>query len=167
MHDDGDFIASLGIPFLSHRLRRISAMINEGTTQLLRAGGCVAPATSVSTLLLLDRHGPLGIMEIAARLKLDHALIVRLTNALARSHYVDLGTDPQDKRRKIVTLTPQGTVQARKIEQINTVIAAAFGELSDEIGTDLLAVIERFEGSLNKKSMAERLADKSLLELSA
>lgn len=164
---DGDFIASLGLPFLSHRFKRASALINEGTTRLLREQGCTAPATSASTLLLLDQHGPLGIMEIAARLKLDHALITRMSSSLAESRYVDVETDSEDKRRRIVSLTSQGKEQAEKIRRINRIIAEAFQEIFEETGIDLLAAIERFEDALGEKSMVDRLADRNSVELPA
>jgi DNA-binding MarR family transcriptional regulator len=108
-------------------------------------------------LLLLDEKGPLGIMEIALRLRLSHPLIIRLTSALSAAGYVRLNSDPEDGRRKVVSITPAGRREVAKIHEINRIIEAAFQRLFDESGVDLLAALEKFEAALEAESFEKRL----------
>ena len=82
---ESDFVQSLGLPFLAHRLRRVSELIVEGSTAAMARHGFESPARSGSTMLLLLANGPTGITEIAYRLRLSHPLIIKLTAALAKA----------------------------------------------------------------------------------
>jgi DNA-binding MarR family transcriptional regulator len=144
---DQDFVRSLGPAFLAHRMRRASELLVEGYTGFLHENGFAAPARSISTLLLLKEHGPLGITEIAHRLRLTHPLIIKLADGLAAAGYVSEHSDPADNRRRLLALTDAGLVQTERLGELLAVMERTFGQISEEIGIDLFAAIERLEAA--------------------
>jgi DNA-binding MarR family transcriptional regulator len=95
-------------------------------------------------------------MEIAHRLRLSHPLIIRLTTALAEAGYVRLNADPEDGRRKVVSITRSGRREVEKILEINRIIEAALQRLFEESGVDLLAALEGFERAIRARSLENR-----------
>jgi DNA-binding MarR family transcriptional regulator len=152
-----DFVRSLGLPFLAHRLRRASELILEGSAEALRGFGSAAPARGGSTLLLLRAHGPMGITEIAFRLRLSHPLIIRLTDALAGEGLVRAEADPRDQRRRLIALTPRGEAEAARLEAFSQALARTFEAMFAEGGADLFAAIERFEAVAETRPIAGRI----------
>src|SRR3954468_4585216 len=110
-----DFVQSLGLPFLAHRLKRASELILEGSSAALCGAGLASPARAGSTLLLLRALGPTGITEIAYRLRLSHPLIIQPAAALAAAGLVSDDSDPADHRRRLIALTEKGEAEAARI----------------------------------------------------
>jgi len=155
--EESDFVESLGVPFLAHRLRRASDLILQGTAPYMQALGVDAPPRSASTLLLLKRQGPAGITDIARRLRLTHPLIIKMVKSLAESGYVSERTDPSDQRRRVISLTDAGQQQARKIEAGLIHLESCLLAVFDETGDDLLGALERFESALRRCPLPVRL----------
>ncbi|HEV2817763.1 MAG TPA: winged helix DNA-binding protein [Allosphingosinicella sp.] len=152
-----DFVRSLGLPFMAHRLRRLSELILEGSSAVLREAGLEGPARAGSTLLLLRENGPTGITEIAFRLRLSHPLIIKLTAALAAAGLVSDESDPADSRRRLIALTDKGAAEAARIERVSTALGRTFAAMFEETGTDLYAALERFEAAAEARPIAARL----------
>lgn len=121
--------------------------------------GVVVPARGMSTVLLLDEAGPLGIMEIAERIRFSHPLVIRLTKDLEDAGVVHVVGDPADRRRRLIELTPTGRGQAEAIRAASRVITAAYQALSAEIGVDLLAMVEHLEAAGDRLPFPQRLRD--------
>lgn len=158
-----DFVQSLGLPFLAHRLRRASELILEGSSVALRRFGFDGPTRSVSTLLLLRTNGATSITEIAHRLRLSHPLIIRLAEALEAAKLVRAERDPQDQRRRLLTLTPRGEAEVDRIEAFLHAMAAVFTEIFAEEGADLFTAVERFEVAVERIPLVGRI-DAALAE---
>lgn len=155
--EEGDFVAGLGLAFLAHRLRRASDLIVENTTSFVRRSGFEGPARSVSTLLLLNREGPLGVTEIAWRLRLTHPMIIKLSGALAAAGLVEDRSDPADQRRRLIALTEKGRSEAERLETLLPRIADTFAAMFEETGADLLAALEAFEAASERQPIEARL----------
>jgi DNA-binding MarR family transcriptional regulator len=152
-----DFVRSLGLPFLAHRLKRASELILEGTSGPLRRHGFGSPARSGSTLLLLRENGPTGVTEIACRLRLSHPLIIKLTAAMAAAGLVRDESDPGDNRRRLIALTDEGEAEAARLDVFSRAIAQTFAAMFEESGADLFAALERFEQAAEARPIADRL----------
>jgi DNA-binding MarR family transcriptional regulator len=152
-----DFVRSLGLPFMAHRLRRLSELILEGSSGVLRSAGFAGPARAGSTLLLLRGNGPTGITEIAHRLRLSHPLIIKLAAALAEAGLVRDESDPADSRRRLIALTAKGKAEAARIERFSAALARTFETMFEEAGADLYAALERFEAAAEARPIAARL----------
>ena len=152
-----DFVRSLGLPFMAHRLRRLSELILEGSSGALRGAGFEGPARAGSTLLLLRANGPTGITEIAYRLRLSHPLIIKLAAALAAAGLVRDESDPADSRRRLIALTRKGETEAARIAAFSAALGRTFEAMFAESGADLYAALERFEAAAEARPIATRL----------
>ena len=157
MPQDDDFVASVGRPLLAHRLRRLSETFVEGYSEWLPSLGVTAPARSLSTLLLLEREGPLGVTELGARLRLSHVLMIKLVAALEAEGFAAPRPDPGDARRRPIGLTRSGREQVRKVERAILILDRAYAELGRRIGVDLLDAVERIERACREQPFDERL----------
>ncbi|MBA3677951.1 MAG: MarR family transcriptional regulator [Sphingosinicella sp.] len=133
--------------------------MRDGYGEWLPEAHVKTPARGLSTMLLLEEHGPCGIMEISERVKLSHPLIIGLVKTLEHEKLVKVSDDPADGRRRIVKLTAKGRDQVNAIRLASETIAQAYRDLSDEIGVDLLATIERLEAAMRSRSFPDRLRE--------
>ncbi len=156
----GDFVQSLGTAFLAHRLRRVSELIVEGTTEALRRTGFEGPARSVSMLLLLREKGAMGVTEIASRLRLSHPMIIKLARTLEAAGLVADSADRADQRRRLIALTGKGEAQTAIAQAMLGDVARTFDDMFGEAGIDLFAALERFEAVAARWPIADRLAAK-------
>ena len=157
MAQDVDFVTSLGRPFLAHRLRRIAETFLEGYSRWLPSVGVTAPARSLSTLLLLETSGPMGVTELAARLQLSHPLVIKLVESLEAQGFTAIERDPQDGRRRPVVLTDAGRDQAAKVRDAIAILDRSYSDLSREIGLDLLDAVKRIETACLQLRFEDRL----------
>lgn len=152
-----DFVTELGLPFLAHRLRRASELFVGGYGQWLTEAGITAPPRAMSALLLLHQESPLSITTVAERLKFTHPLIITLLSQLEERGLTEVARDPDDRRRRLVSLTPQGRLEAERVEAATAVIGRAYQTLFAETGGDLLAELEKVEVACRERSFTERL----------
>lgn len=157
MNPEGDFITELGRPFLAHRLRRLAETFVDGYGQWLPTLGIDAPPRSLSTLLLLDREGPLGVTEIAARLRLSHPLLIKLTRALEAQGLTRTEQDSEDGRRRLIVLTEAGRAQAAALGGAIRVIDRAYEDVLSEVGIDMMEGCARAESACRGLSFEKRL----------
>jgi len=152
-----DFVRALGLPFMAHRLRRLSELILEGSSAALRSIGFQGPARAGSTLLLLRDNGPTSITEIAYRLRLSHPLIIKLAAALGEAGLVRDESDAADSRRRLIALTEKGRAEAARIADLSAALGRVFAAMFEEAGADLYAALERFEEAAEARPIAARL----------
>ena len=154
-----DFVESLGLPLFAHRLRRLSeALVEDGRTWLPRMG-VTSPPKAGSTLMLLAAEGPMSVTEIATRLRLTHPLIIKLVRELETLGLARTEQDPNDGRRRPVSLTAAGRREAGRLGEVNRAVAGAYADLFAEAGVDGLAVIEALERAVARRRLSDRLQD--------
>ena len=61
-----------------------------------------------SLLMALNRPQPAGMGGVAALLAMDHTTLTAALKPLERRGWIDVATDPQDKRGRVLSLTPTG-----------------------------------------------------------
>ncbi|MEY9855586.1 DNA-binding MarR family transcriptional regulator [Catenulispora sp. GAS73] len=93
-------------------------------------------------LRALDEAGPLNINALAVQLGLDPSTAGRQVSVLQAAGLVERRPDPADRRRSVVTPTPEGAelmrhVQARRTENIADLLAAWTDEDVQALGTIL------------------------------
>ena len=153
-----DFIGSKGNIFAAHRLRRSSERIVEQIGAELERLGLGVPPRGASMLMLVDEEAPIGVVEIARRLRLSHPLIVRMAQRLTKLGLVRIEDDPDDARRKQLLTTGKGHVEAKALRAFNTRVAAMFDALFDEIDCDVVAMLNRLDAAIDASPIDARLA---------
>ena len=155
-----DFIESLGRPFIATALKRVSDQFQAGAANWYRGFGLSAPVRTASAVLLLaQERRPLGITELASRLRQSHPTIIDWIRELEAIQLVQLVRSAADKRLNLVSLTDKGTEEAARIRAAQSVFEKAFLDLSDEVGGDIFPLLIRLERACLAKPMASRLRD--------
>jgi DNA-binding MarR family transcriptional regulator len=97
-----------------------------------------------SLLAALDEVGPASQAELSRRTTIDRSDMVAAINELVEQGYVERSTDPADRRRNVVTITPAGR---RRLRQLDRLLAGVqdqlLGPLSPEERTELVALLTR------------------------
>jgi DNA-binding MarR family transcriptional regulator len=96
-------------------------VVEELTTYLLSLSGREArrrvaarvPLAEFALLAALDERGPVSQRTLGERLRKDPADMVRLVDAAESSGLVARSADPSDRRRRLVSLTPEGSAALR------------------------------------------------------
>jgi MarR family transcriptional regulator, organic hydroperoxide resistance regulator len=156
-----DFIRQQGPAFLAHILRRLA-------DELVRAGGTWYPETGVtapprttSTLLALDKRGPLGVTEIASLVSQSHPLVIGWVKQLEGLGFVESRSDPGDGRRSVIALTREGVSEVQRLHAALEVMARASQQLMDEGTTGMFDALWRMEAACRRKPFVERLREEA------
>jgi DNA-binding MarR family transcriptional regulator len=78
-------------------------------------GCCGVTLPQCHLLLEVEEKGETGVTELAAALELDKSTLSRAVDGLWREGLVSRETDPTNRRRQVVTLTPDGRKKALSI----------------------------------------------------
>ena len=88
------------------------------------------------TLGVLDSRGSIRPGQIAAALNVDPSVVSRQLATLARLDLVERGTDPDDGRAELITITPHGR---ERLVQAREAICVALAERLDHWDLDEIA----------------------------
>ena len=151
-------------------LEQLAALMDELFTLSRRLRGIVAEALSELELTIpladalwqLDPAAPPPTMrQLAAGLRCDPSTVTFLADRLVERGLVEAPTDPSDRRRKMVTLTPKGADTRRRLVAAMTT-GSPLASLSGDDQRQLLALLRRAssaaapDGSPEEKSVAGR-----------
>ena len=127
-------------------------MLEDLTTYLLSMSGREArrrladqvPLDEFALLARLEEHGPSSQKALGARLRKDPADMVRLIDAAEANGVVRRDLDPHDRRRRVVSLTPEGeTALTKAIEAARRVQDELLAPLSAAERGTLHELLER------------------------
>ncbi|WP_300528435.1 MarR family transcriptional regulator [Maricaulis sp.] len=159
-----DFVDELGMAVLPHHVRRMLDCFKANEAEAEPSPSRTdeaprAPGRAGSTMRLLAEHGPLGVVEIANRLRLSHPLIINFTRTLTERGLVEAQISPNDRRVRLLALTEAGRAEARRIEALHKETEQVYRALCDEVGVDLLQVSRAVQQALKNKPVGQRLAE--------
>ncbi len=103
-------------PVASFALAKLAALARQECTKQLAAVGLTQHQHAI--LCCLDECGPACQKDIAGRLGIDGGDIVAFIDALQGMGLVVRERDQRDRRRQILTLTPDGTRRLREAETL-------------------------------------------------
>jgi DNA-binding MarR family transcriptional regulator len=154
-----DFLDDFGTAVLGPQLLRLLNKIIDDSTVALAADGQNFPAHLSSTLLVLQKRGPCGKIDIAKDLAISHQLCTHRVGKLKKLGLIQEKRDPKDGRRGVISLTKQGHARTSKLVAFCGQIEAAYRELFDEVGVDLFDAVIRARKALESKSFDDRIAE--------
>jgi DNA-binding MarR family transcriptional regulator len=160
---DEDFIKSLGTPYMAHLLRRLYDDFVRNITEWYEEIGLLAPPRTHSTLEVLDREGPLGVTEVAEKLRQSHPLVLTWVRQLKELGLVQASHDPDDARRTVLSLTTAGKAQVKKNAEADRVVGEAYKSLMQEAHAPVFDALWRIEAACREEPLLDRLrrADQS------
>jgi DNA-binding MarR family transcriptional regulator len=93
-----------------------------------RSGVWLSPS-ALGLLAELERHGPAQVSSIGSRLRMHVSRASREVHDLADRGYLSLGSDPDDARKVVATITPDGKAQ---LASYRSVTHGLLAEILDE-----------------------------------
>lgn len=113
------------------------------------------------TLAVLGQHGAMSANDVIVQTTMDKVRVSRAVAKLLKLGYVTREADPQDRRRAILNLTPQGTEIYRQIVPlVQEVEAEMLAVLSAEDRATLHNALARMEAFLdNTKADGAEIED--------
>ena len=75
-----------------------------------------------SILVVLDQSGPMSQRQLCDAVDLDRSTIADLVARMERRGLIARGPDPEDGRRKTVTLTAHGAAERRRLQPLVEVV---------------------------------------------
>ena len=69
-------------------------------------------------LAALEEFGPASQADLGRRTGIDRSDVVAALNELAGRGFIKRSPDPDDARRNVITITPAGTRQLRRLEKV-------------------------------------------------
>jgi len=154
-----DFIQRQGPAFLAHLLRRLSDELVQGASAWYPQAGITVPPRTASTLLALDEHGPLAVMELATLLRQSHPLVIVWIKQLKALGFVETRIDGNDRRRSVLSLTRTGKTQVKRLRKALIRMEAASRQLLDEAGPGVFDALWRMEQACRRQTFAARLQE--------
>lgn len=154
-----DFIQSLGTPYMAHVLRRLYDNFVRNIEIWYAEVGVIAPPRTHSTMALLEKHGVLGVTEVASKLRQSHPLVLTWTRQLTELGLVQAAHDPLDGRRTVLSLTEAGRVQAEKNRQADEIVGEAYRLLMHDADAPIFDALWRIEEACREEPLIQRLRD--------
>ncbi|MFD0538877.1 MarR family winged helix-turn-helix transcriptional regulator [Actinomadura luteofluorescens] len=90
--------------------------------RLLAEGFTAAGARGYHYRLLaaLEEYGPASQADLGRRSGIDRSDVVAALNELAAKNLVDRSPDPSDRRRNVITITPEGSLHLAELDKVLT-----------------------------------------------
>ena len=148
LHDYGSLL-------LGSRLRKVSEALYTGVDDVYRSAGVDLPSRCFPILFLLRDHGSLGISELAEKLGQTHPAVSQMSRKLLRHRVVTESPDPEDDRRRLLSLSAHGCSVMARLEPVWKAIVAAVADLeSDHPLSQYLTAVDR---ALQARGFAARI----------
>jgi DNA-binding MarR family transcriptional regulator len=154
---ESDFVRTLGLPFLAHLLRRLSDRMVAEAGDFEDRLGIRAPPRTASTMLMLRIQGPKSVTEISEQLRQSHPLVISWIKQLSAHGLVTRSSDPVDRRRTLVALTPAGEEEAARMAAASPVIGEAYGTVLAEADAHVFDALWRLHDLLVRGRLTEEL----------
>jgi DNA-binding MarR family transcriptional regulator/N-acetylglutamate synthase-like GNAT family acetyltransferase len=156
-----DFLKELGYLAVASRMKGLTDRLLRGGSEAYRYLGLdFEPRWFTLFYLLSTESSSLSIQEIADALKVSHPAVIQTAQILVKKGLVHSFQDEVDRRKRRLTLTPEGKELAAEITPAWNCFLAAVSELFDSAGMDMLEVIQKVEAELDKEEMGSRIIRK-------
>jgi DNA-binding MarR family transcriptional regulator len=149
-----DFINQLGALMLDHRFKRMMQRLLDEAEAIYSVLNIPIKPRWVSTLLLLEKHGPVAVMDIAEQLSVTHPAVIQLVQDMAEAGLVADVRDESDGRRRLLVLTPAANSLLPTLKRVWEELAKAQAEAFRVAGCDIMSILDRVEGQLDRTRLA-------------
>ena len=161
MNDNMVFIHRLGPLALGSRLKNLSDRLMKEMSTIYRQLGVEFEPRWFTIFQVVLQQDEIAVTEIADVLGLTHPAVVQVVNILERKGLVAARQDPEDRRRRLVTLTEEGRCLVNQLEPLWEDVRQATTELLSETDPSLLSALDSLEKALERKSSYRRIRERT------
>lgn len=136
---------------LHHSLISIVSVMNRprNDERLIAEAGLKLDQALFRLLVVIERVGPIGVVELADRLGRDYTTISRQVARLASMELVTRQGNPADRRIREATIAPKGKQMTDRLDAARERMARQiFGSWTPQEVTDLVRLMAKFAGAL-------------------
>lgn len=153
------FYSQLGYLILGSRLRRISAYFIAEVNKVYSQLNIEFDASWFPVFYLLSRQPHISLADIAEQLQTSHSAVSQLISGLRRKGLILLNRSPDDARKQLVRLSPEGESLLEKVEPVWKAIEKSMQALpaEDERIALVLPAISALEAAFEKQALASRV----------
>lgn len=157
-----NYYQSLGYLVLGSRLKRLSELFLSEINKSYRAQGIVFETTWFPVFFLLSENNSLSIQELCEQIEVTHPAASQLVTNLKNKGLVMTTTSPEDARKQLVKLTPEGKKLLKSIlpvwDAIKTTMEEVVGGEESQALLDTLTNLETAFKSVDiVKSITEKI----------
>ena len=159
-------IEELGELFLGTRLKRLSDTLYDEVDKIYAAHNLNLSSRVTAILFLLHENGSAGITQIAEALGITHPAVNQMSKKLESLNYINTQPDPNDERRRLLTLSAQGQALITQLQPIWEDLRISLDEMLTHSEHQLLPAIAALETANQSQSVSDRVKAKSVLRAS-
>jgi len=154
-----DYVTDQGGAALGARLRRLSAQIDADAAKIYETESARFEQRWFGVINQLALNGPMSVTSLAAALGISHPSISETRQSLQRAGVVEARPDPDDSRRRILSLSPAGEALIERLRPLWQVFDVVARDLDAEAG-DVTLALARLEAALARKSLHARIIER-------
>jgi len=157
-----NYYQSLGYLVLGSRLKRLSELFLSEINKAYRAEGIVFETTWFPVFQLLSVHKTLTIQELCEQIEVSHPAASQLVTSLKSKGLVATTTSPDDARKQLVKLTPEGKKLLKRITPVWDAIRETMEEVAGghPESEAILNTLTTLEAALKSTNIVERITEK-------
>lgn len=157
-----NYYQSLGYLVLGSRLKRLSELFLSEINKAYRAEGIVFETTWFPVFYLLSENNSLSIQELCEQIEVTHPAASQLVTNLKSKGLVATTTSPEDARKQLVKLTPEGKKLLKKILPVWDAIRETMEEVAggDPESSAILQTLTTLETAFKSVNIVERISEK-------
>lgn len=153
-----NYVAEMRGAPLGARLRRLSAIIDADAARVYAARGIRFEQRWFGVINQLALSGPMSVSALAETLEISHPSVSEARQSLERAGFVQSAPDPEDSRRRILTLSPAGLEFVSRLRPMWEVFDEVARQLDAEAG-EVTQALARLEQALTRRSLYARIMD--------
>lgn len=155
-----DYMRQLGALVIASRLKRLTdRLIREGEKVYRAQHIAFEPRWFPVFSLLAHKQEPQPITDIARSLGLTHPAVINITGSMIKNGVLESLKDERDARKHLVSLTNKGLELLPLLEPLWANFEGAVQELFEEVGYDVIDVVEKIEQALDSKEISARILE--------
>ena len=152
-----DLIQQLGPLALASRLKRLGERLQRDVSQVYRDQKLDFHARWFPVAYLLSQFSDLPVTTVADKLGLTHPAVNQIAGQMSRHGLLTSRTDPDDERRRLLSLTSRGKKMVVKLRPLWVAVETCTSEVIEASGCNLLAGITAVENELDRLQMYDRI----------
>ncbi|MBL6447946.1 winged helix DNA-binding protein [Fulvivirga sp. 29W222] len=154
-----DIIEKLGFLSGGSRFRRIYEKLQISGDRIYKDSGLGFKSSWFPVYYVLSRtEEPQTIMEITNQITFSHITVKNIVKELEKEGLVHVSANPEDKRSKLVSLTPKGLKLLDKLNPVWEQISGALREILVAGHPEIIAILERIDNELERNPLHERVS---------
>ena len=142
---------------LGKRADELSLLIERQIEPIFEQRDIIVPVRSCSLLLFLDHKGSASAADLARELGISHQLVLQKIPVLIKRKLIQRRDDPEDRRRRLFSLTSEGKRQVERLNEHSADIQRVYHELYAEAGVDLFEAMGNVIDALKSRDLLDRL----------